>query len=142
MTKRLYRSRNDKMVAGVCGGLGKYFDIDPTLVRIVMVVLLFSGVGFLAYILAAIIIPEEPYDYEDDDDEDVEIFDKDGKKVKMHDESRAEKTRKILGYVFIAIGALTLFDMFFVHIQPGMIVGLALLGLGAYILIGKTAGRE
>lgn len=58
--KRLYRSINDRMLCGVCGGIGEYFGIDPTLVRLLAVIL--SALGFsgvVAYIIAAIIIPEE-----------------------------------------------------------------------------------
>ena len=59
--KRLFRSRKDRILGGVCGGMGNYFNLDPVLVRVIWVVLLFAaGVGFLAYILAWIIIPEEP----------------------------------------------------------------------------------
>ena len=58
--KKLHRSVNNKMVAGVCGGIGEYFDIDPTLVRLGFVALSFlAGGGLLVYILAAIIIPKE-----------------------------------------------------------------------------------
>lgn len=60
-SKRLYRSRTDRMLGGVCGGLGEYLDIDPTLVRVAWVVIsLLGGAGLLAYILCWIIIPEEP----------------------------------------------------------------------------------
>ena len=59
--QRLFRSRKDRILGGVCGGMGNYFNLDPVLVRVIWVVLLFAaGVGFLAYILAWIIIPEEP----------------------------------------------------------------------------------
>lgn len=62
---RIYRSRKDRMLAGVCGGLGEYFGIDSSLVRLGLVCLIvFGGTGFLAYLLAWIIIPEEPYDYD------------------------------------------------------------------------------
>jgi phage shock protein PspC (stress-responsive transcriptional regulator) len=61
MEKKLYRSRTDRKLVGVCGGLGKYFDIDSTIVRIVFVLLLFCGsLGFWLYIAMAIIVPEEP----------------------------------------------------------------------------------
>ena len=61
MKKRLYRSRKDKMLAGICGGLAEYFAVDPSLVRIACVLLcLYAGTGLLVYILAAIIIPEDP----------------------------------------------------------------------------------
>jgi phage shock protein C len=58
--KRLFRSRRDRILGGVCGGLGNYLNIDPVLVRVVWAILFFAaGVGFLAYILAWIIVPEE-----------------------------------------------------------------------------------
>ena len=61
MNKKLYRSRTDKQLAGVCGGLGKYFDIDPTIIRLAWVVSVFcAGGGIIAYILAMIIVPQEP----------------------------------------------------------------------------------
>ena len=60
MTKRLYRSVTDRKIAGVCAGMADYFDIDPTIVRLIAVAfLLFGGGGFLAYIVAWIIVPEE-----------------------------------------------------------------------------------
>ena len=60
MEKRLYRSRTDRMIWGVCGGLAKYFDIDSTIVRIIFVVLIFAnGLSILAYIILAIVIPLE-----------------------------------------------------------------------------------
>lgn len=60
MKKRLYKSDNEKMISGVCGGIAEYFDIDPTLVRLVWAILcMLGGSGFLAYIIAAIIIPCE-----------------------------------------------------------------------------------
>lgn len=61
MGKKLYRSVKDKMIAGVCSGIGEYLDIDPTIVRIAFAaLLLFGGGGALAYLLLWIIVPEEP----------------------------------------------------------------------------------
>ena len=61
MNKKLYRSSKDKMLGGVAAGLGEYFDIDATLVRVIFVVTLFlGGTGVLAYIILWIIVPEEP----------------------------------------------------------------------------------
>lgn len=60
MEKRLTRVENGKMLCGVCAGIAKYFNMDPTLVRLGFVVLsCFAGGGLLAYIAAAIIIPKE-----------------------------------------------------------------------------------
>ncbi len=61
--KRLYRSRKERMLAGVCGGLAEYLNTDPTLIRVLFALLaLFTGGfgGLLAYIVLVIIIPEEP----------------------------------------------------------------------------------
>lgn len=59
--KKLVRSRTDEKIAGVCGGLADYLDIDSTLVRLVWVLLvLFAGWGVIAYIVAWIVMPEEP----------------------------------------------------------------------------------
>ena len=61
--KRLYKARGQRMVCGVCGGLAEYFGIDPTLVRLAFLLLAAGwGSGLLAYIVAAIIIPEPPAD--------------------------------------------------------------------------------
>jgi phage shock protein PspC (stress-responsive transcriptional regulator) len=61
MAKKLYRSVEQRMNAGVCGGIGEYFDFDPTLVRLLAVALVLAGgSGVLAYILAWIIIPDPP----------------------------------------------------------------------------------
>lgn len=63
--KKLYRSENDRKIAGVCGGIAEYFDIDSTIVRLLLVLFcLLGGSGVLAYILAWLIIPERP-DYTD-----------------------------------------------------------------------------
>jgi phage shock protein C len=59
--KRLYRSRDDRKLSGVCGGLGKYFDIDPVIFRIIFVVTIFFGLaGLIAYIVMTLIVPLEP----------------------------------------------------------------------------------
>ena len=59
--RKLYRSRTNRMVAGVAGGLGEYFGIDPTLVRLAFVfTALAGGPGLIAYIIMMIVIPEEP----------------------------------------------------------------------------------
>ncbi len=58
--RKLYRSRKNRMLCGVCGGIGEYLNIDPTLVRLLAVLLGCSGTGILVYIIAAIIIPDSP----------------------------------------------------------------------------------
>jgi phage shock protein C len=61
MKKRLYRSGKERILGGVCGGIGEYFDIDPTIVRLLWVLFILGfGTGLLAYIIAWIIIPRNP----------------------------------------------------------------------------------
>ena len=58
MKKRLYKSSTDKKVCGVCGGIANYFDVDPTVIRLIWVIFtLVGGSGLIAYIIAAIIMP-------------------------------------------------------------------------------------
>ena len=69
MAKRIFKSRN-KVLFGVCGGIAEFFNIDPTIIRILMIVLVFAGFGsgIPIYIVAALIIPERSVDagYADD----------------------------------------------------------------------------
>lgn len=59
--KRLYRSRRNRMIGGVCGGLAEYLDTDPTIIRLALALsILLGGAGILAYLIMWIIIPEEP----------------------------------------------------------------------------------
>jgi phage shock protein C len=60
MTRKLYRSKRNKVISGVCGGIAEYFGLDPIIIRIAWVAIaLAGGAGFIAYIIALIIIPEE-----------------------------------------------------------------------------------
>ena len=61
MKKRIYRSRKEKLVGGVCGGISNYFDVDPVLIRLIfLALLLIGGYTILAYLVAWVIIPKEP----------------------------------------------------------------------------------
>ena len=63
MKKRLYRSKKDEKLAGVCGGIAEYLGIDSTLVRLIWALfVLCAGSGVLAYIVCALVIPEKPDD--------------------------------------------------------------------------------
>ena len=60
MKKKLYKLQNGKKIFGVCGGIAEYFDIDPTIVRLLWIFLVFcAGTGILAYIVAALIMPNK-----------------------------------------------------------------------------------
>lgn len=61
MKKKLYRSKTDKKLAGVCGGIAEYFDIDATIIRLAVVFsTIFLGMSIWVYIIAALIMPEDP----------------------------------------------------------------------------------
>ena len=64
MDKKLYKSQGDRKLCGVCGGLGEFFGIDASLIRLGWIVFsLLGGSGVLAYIIAAIVIPDEPLEH-------------------------------------------------------------------------------
>jgi phage shock protein C len=92
MKKKLYRSEKDSMIAGVCGGIAEYFDVDPTLIRLLTVIfVLLGGAGVVAYIIAWIIIPKNPGQVSDDK------FDKEEKskeKIKKGAEEVAEEVKE------------------------------------------------
>jgi phage shock protein C len=57
--KRLYRSTKNKMLGGVCGGIGEYLDVDPTIIRLLWIIFGLTGIGVLAYVLAWIVMPKK-----------------------------------------------------------------------------------
>lgn len=60
MKKRLYKIYEGKKLCGVCGGIAEYFDVDPTVIRLLWIILIFcAGTGILAYFIAAIIMPKK-----------------------------------------------------------------------------------
>ncbi len=61
MAKKLYRSNKDRKIAGVCGGIAEYFDVDPIIIRLLTLILVLSvGAGSIAYIVAWLIVPKGP----------------------------------------------------------------------------------
>ncbi|PLX14285.1 MAG: stress-responsive transcriptional regulator [Marinilabiliales bacterium] len=116
-TSRLYRSISDKMIGGVCGGLANYFNVDIALIRIAFVLLLiFGGGGFLAYIILWIVIPAEPMGFTKTGHTEATHDTMDNKDVSGHGESNERKknnTSLIAGIVLILIGLIILFDRVF-----------------------------
>lgn len=139
--KRLYRSKSDRMIAGVCGGVAQYFGLDPILIRIIWALAFFvGGSGLIAYIVAWIVMPENP---------DAEINPE--KK-----ESKSDSTM-IWGLVLIAIGGMLLFHRmdwfgFYPHWGPwwfgdfdaGMILPIILILVGIIYLatVSKKANAS
>ena len=70
MSKKLYKSTTDRKLCGVCAGIANYLNIDPTVVRLLWALITFlGGAGVIAYIVCALVIPDEPYNnnYQDTD---------------------------------------------------------------------------
>lgn len=128
MNRQLYRSRSNRMLAGVCGGLAEYFNIDPTIVRILWALFAFYGVGVIAYIIAVIVIPEGSYDTMNYGQQEHPI-NIDNTKVSI-----------IIGSALILLGILVLGKHFFPRIDYKLIWPLVLIALGALVLV--KGGRK
>ena len=103
MDRRLYRSRTDRILGGVCSGIAKYFDVDPTIIRLLAVALIFAGgSGILAYIIAWIIVPEEPIEGTEQENKTVEI----SSEKKEQEERKRAKNLELLAWVLIVIGVI------------------------------------
>jgi phage shock protein C len=116
---RLRRSRQDRVIAGVCGGLGRYLGIDPVIVRIVAVVLLFVGVGLVAYIVAWIAMPETAP----------------GEPEPEAAPADRRSTAVVIGAVLIAVGGLWVVQRVVPGSGQAMFWPLVLVGAGLAVLI-------
>ena len=96
--KKIYRSKTQKIIGGVCGGFGEYFDIDPVIIRIIWFILLLGGVGLLAYIIAWIIIPIEPEGFNYGKNEETKVEENKG--------STDDNARMLLGIILVIVGLL------------------------------------
>ncbi len=104
MDKKLYRSNHQKMLAGVCGGVAEYFNIDVTLVRLIWAIasLPSFGAGLVIYIIAAIVVPERPYGQQD-----YTVYERNNTPI---DNS---KVLTILGAILVIIGVISLISGLF-----------------------------
>ncbi len=124
--KHLHRSRDDRVIAGVCGGLGKYFGVDTVLVRIAAVLLIFAGgVGILLYVIGWIAMDEEP-----------ETLAATGGTPRSAAESELERKRGavLLGLVFVALGVYFLLDDFWPDVSWQYVWPLALIAVGVAVV--------
>jgi len=118
MEKKLLRSKTNRMIAGVCGGLGEYFNVDPTIMRLAAVALIFaSGAGLIAYLICWIIIPERK-----EEEAGVPVT--------------SESTAKFLpGLILIVVGLIFLMNNLFFWFRFGLLWPLILIILGIFILL-------
>lgn len=116
--KKLYRSKSDKMIFGVCGGLGDYFNIDPVILRIIFVVLaVWGGSGILIYLILAIVVPEKPSGKKVKNKNTEEVIEENVEKLAKEVEDVAKKHSKstdfIFGITLLLIGLSLLINNFF-----------------------------
>ena len=132
MTKRLYRSRKEKMIAGVAGGIAQYLEIDPVFVRIAFVCLIFfHGAGIIIYFVSAIIIPKEELTGVPQPVEEPE------EKVKakvVEKEKRKTQREKIFGGVLILLGVIFLVDNLLINITFENIFPIILICIGGWMV--------
>jgi phage shock protein C len=130
LKNRVYRSRKNRVIAGVAGGLGEYFDVDVVIVRILFVLAVFlGGGGLLAYIIAWIVIPEEKIAGEELDSS-VEYYEE---KNEWDPETRSKRQRDV-GFLLIGLGVFFLsrrfLGSFFYYFGP-----LLLIIIGIFLLV-------
>lgn len=157
MERKLYRSRTDRMIFGVCGGLGKYFALDSTIIRIIFVMLVFAGgIGILAYIVMAIIVPLEqsqktaPQDIIEENVQDIrqtatkmgtEIRDAfSGGEDASKENVQVTRRRNALAIILIIVGVLVLLSSLGIWhwFNWGVIVALILIAIGVLLIVSLS----
>ncbi len=140
---RLYRSRSNRVVGGVAGGLGEYFRIDPVIVRLVWVLLAFArGSGLMLYLIAWILIPEEPIVVIQDPDSapSAEASGNGGagdwsEQVKESPVEEEERRRRWFGGLLVIAGLLLLAEKTALWLDPAWLVPLGLIAAGVVVLV-------
>jgi phage shock protein C len=146
--KRLYRSKENKVIGGVCGGIGDYFDLDPVWVRLVFVLLIFAeGIGLLAYLIAWIMIPSNPEQKDTKRTKAEEVADKVVSKVEKVTPKVVAKLEKatpdnshatfIIGIIIVLIGLAFLLHNMFKWFSFHYIWPMAIIVLGIYLVVKK-----
>ena len=117
MAKKLYRSRNDRMIAGVCGGIAEYFNVDSSLIRLALLfIFLFRGFGLIAYLIAWLVISEEP-GYEKNEEIKDDYYIEENPEEKARSENEVDnKRQKLFAVLLIIVGSLFLIDIWLPNI--------------------------
>lgn len=142
--RRLYRKRSDRVIAGVCSGLGDYFDIDPVIARLVFVFLVFAGgAGLLAYIVLAVVLPEEETNAENPASTSHGILSPPGEGAPQgwneREGARDRRNRQLIGLILLGLGAIFMARNlgWLFWFDWSLFWPLILIGLGVLILLGR-----
>jgi phage shock protein C len=149
MREKLYRSRRQRVLAGVAGGLAQYFNIDPIIVRVLMVVAtLLHGIGILLYIILWIVVPEEPFELAYGiKDETAAPEGSDAQQPQPTSTSfdmpapgvpKKYSGRIIAGAILIGIGVIFLFDRFIPSFDLGDVIPFMFVLIGAILVINSV----
>jgi phage shock protein C len=134
MSKQLYRSRKNRMIGGVAGGLAEYFDIDPVITRAIFIVLFFAwGTSLLAYIILWIIVPDERKVWERNNGENLDPATRNDIPEEVFETKRG-KRKNFLAYMLIILGAALLVHRFIIWIELDFVIPVLLIIAGAYML--------
>jgi phage shock protein C len=144
MAKKLYRSRTDKMIAGVCGGLAEYFYIDPTLVRLLAVALtLAGGSGILAYIIFWFVVPQRQLNLAAVDGQTQPVSGAAAGESEEGESNEAHSAALFVGVILTVLGILFLLGniISFAWLSFSRLWPLVLIAIGIVIIL-KGSGRR
>ena len=142
MSGRLERSRTNRVIGGVCGGLGDYLDIDPTFVRLVMVILGFGGIGILIYIVLLVLMPQpgQSMPFVRPAGATAPIDSAAPAAPAVVDPAGAERRRGAVGILLVALGAIFMLGNlgFLRGLDWKYIWPLVIIALGVYLTLQRT----
>lgn len=153
MSEKLYKSKHNRVIAGVCGGIAEYFNVDATLIRLAWVLaVFFAGTGLIIYILAMIIMPEESVYVEKPNttavntlsDNECSTEEKSGRISDVQATSAKEddtKRHQVLGLILVGLGGYFLFERFFPYFRLHNWWPLILIFIGVAILLKSIGGK-
>ncbi|HBY99858.1 MAG TPA: hypothetical protein DEO84_00930 [candidate division Zixibacteria bacterium] len=145
MAEKLFRSRTQRMIAGVCGGLAEYFDIDPTLVRLIAVALtLAGGSGILAYFIFWLVVPQKPLNLASVDNPTMASSSAENEAVESEESNEASSAALFIGIILTVMGFLFLVGNFislawfsFSKLWP-----LVLIAIGIIVILKGTGSKQ
>ncbi|GBD90514.1 DNA-binding transcriptional activator PspC [bacterium BMS3Abin04] len=141
MSEKLYRARRNKIISGVCAGLGDYLNVDPVIVRIIFIIFAFiHGLGLLVYIIMWIIVPEEPIEnlYPNENDLFSDDFDNPiNAEFNAEIDQKKSNSKTVLGIILILLGFVFLADRFLPYFDFDFFLPVTLIIIGAVLLFNS-----